>query len=168
MMKLERGGNARKVCRGRRRLNLLAPLRALAFVGQASHLFRERLLAGPVEMGSLRNILPCPRRLPPPKHLPPRPPDIPPSTTTALHRHISPFYSPAWLSDASETSLVRLHCLLFHVEPTASLVRFKTTSSTFGSAPKSTATLVLPVNSPPNLPLLLLSPKKFSGEAPHF
>src|SRR5437764_14980877 len=84
------------------------PVACPCFVGEASLLFRERLLAGPVEMGSLRNMLPYPRRLLPPKHQPPPPPAIRPSTITALDDHISPFRSPAWPLDASQIFLVRL------------------------------------------------------------
>lgn len=46
MMKLGSGGTQRKVCRATGGLICLPPLRALALVGQASLLFRERLLAG--------------------------------------------------------------------------------------------------------------------------
>jgi len=169
-MKLGRGGNAGQVCRAAGRLNLHAPLRALAFGGQASLLFRERLLAGPVEMGSLRNILPCPRRLPPPKHLPPPPPDIPPSTTTSLHGHISPLYSPAWLSDASWTSLVRLCPLLYHVEATTTLCRPKQPPrplTPLPRRPRLSCFRPIPASSSSASAFPILTPR-FCGGALHF
>jgi hypothetical protein len=150
--------NTRKVCRATGGLICMPPLRALALVGRASLLFRERLLAGPVEMGSLRNMLPCPRRLLPPKHQPPPPPDIPPSTTTALHDHISPFHSPAWPSDASQTFLVRLYPPLHHVEAiTMSYCPKQPPTSPYSSV-QPTATGILPVNSRPAVPVLLHFP----------